>query len=275
MSDVHKAVRDRYGEAAGGSSCCGGGHYDREGSSSCCGGGTTEQVQQSTEFGYTIDELKTLPEGADLALGCGNPTALAALKPGEVVVDLGSGGGIDCFLAASRVGTSGHVIGVDMTPEMIERARDNAERAKAENVEFRLGEIEHLPIADATADAVISNCVINLAPDKSQVLKEAFRVLRPGGRVMISDLVLDAELRSDLRHNMALLTGCIAGAMQKREFIRALQRVGFTDVHIENETDYLSPDQLEPLAAEAGISEADAGEIARSVRSVSVYAARP
>lgn len=266
MADIHKpgihnAVRARYGEAAAGSSCC--------------GADTADSGAQSTAVGYTIEELQALPEGADLALGCGNPTALAGLKPGEVVVDLGSGGGIDCFLAAARVGAEGHVIGVDMTPEMIERARANAGRAKAANVEFRLGEIEHLPIADASADVIISNCVINLSPDKSRVLAEAFRVLAPGGRLMVSDLVLESELRQDLRENMALLTGCIAGAMLEADFLDALGRAGFRDVGVEKKSGYLKPEDLGPLASRSGVSQADAAEIAGSVRSISVYARKP
>ena len=273
MSDVRKAVRDRYSRAATDTGCGCGGSGARAESSSCCGGGTDTPVgQQSTTFGYSIEELQALPEGADLGLGCGNPTALAGLKPAEVVVDLGSGGGIDCFLAAARVGASGRVIGVDMTAEMIERARTNAEAAGATNVEFRLGEIEHLPIADNSADVIISNCVINLSADKEQVLAEAFRVLRAGGRLLVSDLVLDGALPAGLRDNMALLTGCISGAMQKDEFVSALERAGFSDVRIERETGYLEGEQLASLAADAGISHADAARIAERVRSASIYA---
>jgi arsenite methyltransferase len=273
MSDVRRAVRDRYSRAATDSGCGCGGSGTRAESSSCCGGSTDTPVgQQSTTFGYSIEELQALPEGADLGLGCGNPTALAGLKPAEVVVDLGSGGGIDCFLAAARVGTSGRVIGVDMTPEMIERARTNAEAAGATNVEFRLGEIEHLPIADNSADVIISNCVINLSADKEQVLAEAFRVLRAGGRLLVSDLVLDGALPAGLRDNMALLTGCISGAMQKDEFVSALEQAGFSDVRIERETSYLEGEQLASLAADAGISHADAARIADRVRSASIYA---
>lgn len=216
-----------------------------------------------------------LPDGADLGLGCGNPTAVAGIKPGETIVDLGSGGGIDCFLAAARTGDEGRVIGVDMTAEMIELARKNAARAGAANVEFRLGEIEQLPIADNTADLIISNCVINLSPDKPQVFREALRILAPGGRLMVSDIVLEGELQSDLRQNMRLLTGCIAGALQRSEFLAGLTDAGFVNVRIENETEYLKAGHLAGLAREAGISEADAEAIAGVLRSATIYAEKP
>ena len=163
-------------------------------------------------MGYSEAELASVPEGANLGLGCGNPQAIAAMQPGETVVDLGSGAGFDCFLAAQRVGATGHVIGVDMTHEMLKKARDNAARIGAGNVEFRLGELEHLPIADNTADVVISNCVINLVPDKEQVFREAFRVLKPGGRLAVSDIINTAPLSAGLQSDPALLCGCIAGA---------------------------------------------------------------
>jgi SAM-dependent methyltransferase len=269
MASIHEAVRGRYRQAAMRDAkdssddrpCCGG-------SDSCCG--SEDAAGQSTRFGYTIEELKLLPEGADLGLGCGNPTALAALSVGEVVVDLGSGAGIDCFLAARRVGDSGRVIGVDMTPEMVERARANAERAGFTNVEFRLGEIEHLPIADGSVDVIISNCVVNLAPEKDLVLTDALRVLKHGGRISISDLVLEREPPAEIRANIALLTGCVAGAMVKREFLSALERAGFVDVKIDEESPYLKLEHLASLAAEAGISEEGAATIAENVRSVTV-----
>ena len=182
MSDVRKAVRDRYSRAATDGGCGCGGSGTRAESSSCCGGGTDAPVgQQSTTFGYSIEELQALPEGADLGLGCGNPTALAGLQAAEVVVDLGSGGGIDCFLAAARVGASGRVIGIDMTPEMIERARTNAQEAGATNVDFRLGEIEHLPIADNSAHVILSNCVITLSPPRSKSSRSRFGCCAPAG----------------------------------------------------------------------------------------------
>jgi ubiquinone/menaquinone biosynthesis C-methylase UbiE len=181
-------------------------------------------------IGYSEAELAAVPEGANLGLGCGNPQAIAALKPGETVLDLGSGAGFDCFLAARQVGPAGHVIGVDMTPEMIRRARDNAAKAGLANVEFRLGEIEYLPVADASVDVVISNCVINLSPEKLQVFREAFRVLRPGGRLALSDIVATAELPAAVRDDLTLFTGCMAGAAHIDELEQMLSEVGFINM---------------------------------------------
>ena len=263
--NVHTVVRDRYAEVAKSQSCCGGSSSE---GSSCCGQAAGES--QSTDWGYTIDELRALPEGADLALGCGNPTALASLEAGQTVVDLGSGGGIDCFLAAKRVGPSGRVIGVDMTPEMLERARQNAAKAGAENVEFRLGEIEHLPIADDSVDVVISNCVINPSPDKDQVFAEAFRVLKSGGKLMVSDLVVSEPLPAPMQQNLVLLAGCIAGAMVEADYLEAARGAGFADVRVIHASEYLKHDHLEGLAKQAGISTADAKFIAEHLRSVAV-----
>jgi arsenite methyltransferase len=184
-------------------------------------------------MGYAADELSGAPEGSNLGLGCGNPHAVAALGPGETVLDLGSGGGLDCFLAARKVGPEGRVIGVDMTPDMIGRARDNARKAGLTNVEFRLGEIEHLPVADRTVDAILSNCVINLSPDKEAVFREAFRVLRPGGRLAISDVVALGPIPPELRRDLALYTGCLAGAATIDETTRLLRLAGFEDIQIE------------------------------------------
>jgi arsenite methyltransferase len=217
-TEVRELVRDWYGSVA-------------TGSAGCCGSDVAPQ-DASSSMGYSEAELASLPEGADLGLGCGNPQALAAMRPGEVVADLGSGAGIDCFLAAQQVGPSGRVIGVDMTHEMLAKARANAERVGAANVEFRLGEIEHLPIADNTADVVISNCVINLVPDKEQVYREAFRVLKPGGRIAIADVVNTAPLPPELLADPALLCGCIAGAAPGRQIQDWLAAAGFIDIRI-------------------------------------------
>jgi arsenite methyltransferase len=198
-------------------------------------------------------ELASLPEGADLGLGCGNPQALAAMRPGEVVVDLSSGAGIDCFLAAQQVGPAGRVIGVDMTHEMLAKARANAEQVGAANVEFRLGEIEHLPIGDYTADVVISNCSINLVPDKEQVYREAFRVLKPGGRLAIADVVNTAPLPPDLAADPALLCGCVAGAATTRQIEDWLAAAGFADIRITVKPE--SRDLVEAWAPGRGIAD--------------------
>jgi SAM-dependent methyltransferase len=217
-TEVKEMVRNRYGSIAAGSE-------------SCCGSPAAPQ-EASCSMGYSEAELASLPEGADLGLGCGNPQALAAMRPGEVVVDLGSGAGIDCFLAAGQVGPAGRVIGVDMTHEMLARARANAEQVGAANVEFRLGEIEHLPIGDNTADVVISNCVINLVPDKEQVYREVFRILKPGGRLAIADVVNTAPLPPDLAADPALLCGCIAGAATAGQIEDWLAAAGLSDVRV-------------------------------------------
>jgi len=222
QDQVRDAVRNQYGRVAEGqSNSC---------TTSCCG--SAEPTTVSSALGYSDAELAAVPDGANLGLGCGNPQAIAALQAGETVLDLGSGGGFDCLLAARQVGADGRVIGVDMTPAMISRARANAAKSGASNVEFRLGEIEHLPVADASIDVIISNCVINLSPDKAQVFAEAFRVLRPGGRLAIADVVAFAELPSAIREDMALLTGCIAGAAQIGELETMLADSGFTAIDI-------------------------------------------
>lgn len=189
-------------------------------------------TEQAKSAGYSVEDLKNIPENAIYGLGCGNPTALAELKEGEVVLDLGSGGGIDVFLAANKVGKSGKVIGVDMTEEMIKNARKNAENANYENVEFRLGEIEELPIENDSIDVIISNCVINLTPDKLVAYKEAFRVLKPGGRIMVSDLVTDGELPEEIKQSFEAWSECTAGAIEKEEYLDKIKNAGFSDIEI-------------------------------------------
>lgn len=228
--EIRKVVRERYGSiAVKDNSCCGS-------TNSCCGGGSADTISQSV--GYSDEELGAVPDGANLGLGCGNPTALASLKEGETVLDLGSGAGFDCFLAANIVGETGKVIGIDMTSEMLEKARGNARKGNYDNVEFRLGEIENLPVADNSADVVISNCVINLSPDKNRVFKEAFRVLKPGGRLMVSDVVLLEELPDLIRNSVAAYIGCVSGAMLKEDYLAAIRDAGFGEVKILNETSF-------------------------------------
>jgi SAM-dependent methyltransferase len=228
MSDVvrdrvRQVVRKQYSQVAESAGCCSG--------PSCCGTSSPDAVSQA--LGYSADETAAVPAGANMGLGCGNPQAIANLKPGETVLDLGSGGGFDCFLAARQVGAAGRVIGVDMTPAMLTKARDNAEKGGYGNVEFRLGEIEHLPVADRSVNVIISNCVINLSPDKQRVFNECFRVLEPGGRLAISDVVAFAELPAHIREDMALLTGCMAGASPISEVTEMLHAAGFVDVRIQ------------------------------------------
>jgi SAM-dependent methyltransferase len=222
-ADIKEMVRNRYGSiAAASTSCCGP-------ATSCC----TPEAEKSARMGYTEAELTAVPDGANLGLGCGNPQAIAALRPGEVLIDLGSGAGFDCLLAAQQVGSEGRVIGIDMTHEMLAKARDNAARVGAANVEFRLGEIEHLPVADATGDVIISNCVINLVPDKAQVFREAFRVLKPGGRLAVADVVNVNPLPAELASDQALLCGCVAGAATIAEIEDWLIAAGFTGIDIQ------------------------------------------
>ncbi|MFW9785383.1 MAG: arsenite methyltransferase [Candidatus Heimdallarchaeota archaeon] len=251
---IRMIVREQYGKAANRprvSSCCGSSaDKDVIPSSSCgtesCGGFISIPAEKrdvflkkySAQLGYSEDDLKSVPDGSNLALGCGNPTAHASIKEGETILDLGSGGGLDCFIAAKKVGKTGKVIGVDMTSAMIDRARKNAKEGNYDNVEFRLGEIEHLPVADNSVDLIISNCVINLTPNKANVFREAFRVLKPGGRIMVSDIVLLKELPKAVRENVQAYVSCIGGAIMKDKYIAAIENAGFHDVEILEKSNF-------------------------------------
>ena len=214
-------------------SCCGPSAGSTAAESSGCVPPGVSAEQMSAVMGYSQKDIESVPEGANMTLGCGNPVALSSLKPGETVVDLGSGGGFDCFLAAKEVGQSGKIIGIDMTPDMVSKARRNAEKVDAENVEFRLGEIENLPVADNTADIIMSNCVINLSPDKLRVYKEAHRVLKPGGRLAISDVLATAELPPHIRNDLALVGACVGGAATIDKTEELLKSAGFKDIKIK------------------------------------------
>lgn len=237
-SDVKEQVRARYGALASKDSagCCGS-SVAQEPVDSCCGGETTQEKMSKT-IGYSEGELASLPEGANLGVGCGNPLAFSAVKEGDTVVDLGSGAGIDCFLAAKRVGESGKVIGIDMTPEMLVKARANAERGGYSNVEFREGEIEALPIEDNSVDVIISNCVINLSPDKDKVFSEMHRVLKPGGKFFVSDIVLRHELPETIRSSAAAYSACVAGALLKDVYVGIPESLGFTGLDVMSEATY-------------------------------------
>ncbi len=238
-TEVKKAIREGYARVVSQSGPC------------CCGGGAGKALSLSQQIGYSGDELEDVPEGANLGLGCGNPVALAGLKKGEVVLDLGSGAGLDCFLAARKVGAKGRVIGVDMTPEMIDRGRNNARKGNYKNVEFRLGEIENLPVADSAVDIIISNCVINLAPDKKRVFAEAFRVLKPGGRLMVSDIVLLQELPAVIKDSVEAYIGCVAGAMMKEQYLKTIKNAGFRQVKVVEEVSFPIELMAEDAAAQA------------------------
>jgi arsenite methyltransferase len=232
LVDIRSVVRERYGAIAESANqgskvdCC------SSSTSSCCGTGEVDTIQLNmVSKMYEDPDVAVLPsEVTDISLGCGDPITLASLELGQTVLDLGSGGGIDVFLAARKVGPSGRVIGVDMTAAMIEKARANQVKVGAENVEFRLGEIEHLPVADASIDVIISNCVINLSPDKHQVFREAFRVMMPGGKLAVSDIVTDGPLPDAIKSNLSAWAGCVAGAMDVQDYIQAIESAGFTDV---------------------------------------------
>ena len=242
--EIRQVVRERYGKVAISNNlaaitgratpCCGqsGPSTGNAAAASCCGSPEITSQQLSTLMGYSKADIDSVPEGANMGLGCGNPVALASLRPGETVLDLGSGGGFDCFLAARQVGDTGKVIGVDMTPDMVSKARMNAQKIGTNTVEFRLGEIEHLPVADNSADIIMSNCVINLSPDKQKVYRDAFRVLKPGGRLAISDVVATAPLPDEIQRDLALLSACIGGAATIDDTVKMLDQAGFQDIEV-------------------------------------------
>ena len=222
-ADIRTTVRQHYGEAAA--------NFQPKAQSSCCG--SKDPVDMTASMLYPLSELDTLPEEVTgLSMGCGDPITLASLQPGQTVLDLGSGGGIDCFMAGKKVGETGHVIGVDMTPEMLEKARANQAKMGFKNVEFRLGEIEHLPVADNTVDVIISNCVVNLSPDKPQVFREAFRVLKSGGKLALSDIVTDGPLPQVVKDSLSAWAGCVAGALDVKEYLAMLEAAGFTNIEL-------------------------------------------
>ena len=280
QEDIREVVRQRYGQLADDfqpdlqASCCG------PAGGACCSPGATGPIQLDNQPAglYETPDVALLPfEVTGLSLGCGDPVTLAGLLPGQTVLDLGSGGGIDCFLAARQVGPTGRVIGVDMTPAMLERARANQVKMGLNNVEFRLGEIEHLPVADESVDIILSNCVINLSPDKQQVMREAYRVLRPGGRLAVSDMVTSGPLPSAIKQSLSAWAGCVAGALELNEYVAYLEAAGFQEVDIRPE--YLSADMLaeavEQLSDEIDLGQVKQEDLSRAVFSAKITARKP
>jgi SAM-dependent methyltransferase len=269
--DIREMVRKGYAKVAeGGCGCCG--------PSPCCGGADTAE-QISKKIGYSAGDMAAVPEGANLGLGCGNPLAHAEIHEGDTVLDLGSGAGFDCFLAARNVGKTGRVIGVDMTPEMVARARQNAEKAGITNVEFRRGEIESLPVADSSVNLVISNCVINLSPDKARVFSEAFRVLKEGGTLMVSDIVLKRDLPEAVLSSVAAYVGCLAGAVQKGVYLDLIRGAGFSRVEVLEETPYpiellVNDPTAQAVLTDLSLSREELRRIGESVQSVKVRAVK-
>jgi len=271
--EIKKQVRKRYaGVARNGTSCC-------SPSPSCCGEARPTEQSIGQEVGYTKEDLAKVPAESNLGLGCGNPTAVASLKEGEVVLDLGAGAGIDCFLAANTVGPSGKVIGVDMTPEMVDRARENARENGYTNVEFRLGEIENLPAADNSVDVIISNCVINLSPEKDRVFREAFRVLKAGGRMLVSDLVLSKALPQAIRESAEVYTACVAGAMLRDDYLREIREAGFSKIEVVSERSFpadfvLEGSDAQDISRKIKISRRELTEAIGSIISLNVKAVK-
>lgn len=271
-SEIKVLVKESYGRIAkkGGSCCPSGG--------SCCGTAPPEEI--SRNIGYSEDDMKTVPQGANLGLGCGNPIALASIKEGMTVLDLGSGAGFDSFLAADRVGPTGKVIGVDMTPEMIEKAKENAAKGNYRNVQFRSGDLEDLPVEDNSVDVVISNCVINLVPDKKKAFEEAFRVLKPGGRLILSDIVLNRELPDRIKRSIEGYVGCISGAAMKDVYLDAIRIAGLNEVNVIDDSpfslDFIANEKAGQALAE-GLEEEteDIKKLEGSVSSIKVTATKP
>ena len=268
--EAKKVVKERYAQVAEqNGSCC---------SSLCCG--TSKPKEISRKIGYTDEELEAVPLGSNLGLGCGNPTALASIKAGEIVLDLGSGVGFDCFLASNKVGPEGKVIGVDMTEEMVARARDNASKGGYKNVEFRYGEIENLPVEDKIIDVIISNCVINLVPNKEKAFKEAFRVLKPGGRLMVSDIVLLKKLPDFVRDSIEAYVGCVSGAATKDRYLDSIKSAGFEDVIVLDESvftlDCMTNDPTgQAILKSLGESSEQLKEVEDSISSIKVSGIKP
>ena len=274
---IRETIREHYGSVAGQDGSCCGAHNP------CCGPEAKLETSAQTvgeTIGYSQEEMASVPEGSNLGLGCGNPLVLASLKKGQTVLDLGAGAGFDCFLAAKSVGDSGHVIGVDMTSAMVEKARENARKRGYENVEFRLGEIENLPVADSYADLVISNCVINLSLNKARVFEEAFRVLKPGGNLMLSDIVLLTELPKQIKESSEAYAGCISGALLRDKYLEIIREAGFTDIRVLSErsfgTDVLVNDPLaQSIKVELDISDSQLEKLSRGILSISISALKP
>ncbi len=270
---IKKKVREGYAKIAKQeTSCCG--------SIDVCCGTANSPIEISKTIGYTDEQLQSVPDGANLGLGCGNPTAIASLKKGEIVLDLGSGAGFDCFLAANKVGPTGKVIGVDMTPEMLQKAKENAKKSGYTNVEFRRGEIEDLPLETNSVDVIISNCVINLSPDKKKVFQEAFRVLKPNGRLAVSDIVLLRELPEKIKNSVEAYVGCISGAILKDRYLQLLKDAGFIDVTVTDETSYqldvvINKPRTQAVMEEAGITMEEFKKIGGSFVSIKVTGKKP
>ncbi|MCX7785577.1 MAG: arsenite methyltransferase [candidate division WOR-3 bacterium] len=261
-NEIKKIVRQRYAKIAKeNSSCC-------ALTQSCCK--TVSALDISKKIGYTEKEIRAVPKDANLSLGCGNPLAFASIKRGDVVLDLGSGAGLDVLLAARKVGMKGKVIGVDMTPEMIEKARTNAQKGGYKNVEFRLGEIENLPVADNSIDVIISNCVINLSPNKRKVFQEAFRVLKPGGKIIVADIMLEKELPTVIKNSVEGYLSCLSGATRKKKYIEIIKKSGFQDVTILEETTFPIESMVNEPTAQTRIN-----KLVNSVLSVKISASKP